>query len=62
MAVHIFTYFTYKLLFKFCKNLEKNTNAKYEVLFTPQYMLLSTNLTFLGTYQQTSIADVIKVK
>jgi hypothetical protein len=62
MAVHIFAYFTFKLLFKFRKNLEKNTNAKYEVLFAPQYMLLSTKLKFLGTCQQTPISDIIKVK
>jgi hypothetical protein len=38
MAVHIFTYFTFSLLFNFCNNLQKNTNAINEILFTPQYM------------------------
>jgi hypothetical protein len=58
MAVHVFTYFTFRLLFKFCKNLEKNINAKNEILFTPQYTLLSTKLTFLDIGQQTPIIDI----
>ena len=61
MAVLIFRYFTFRLLFKFCKNLEKYINAIYDTLFTPQYMFLCTILTFLVIGQLRPIADIIKV-